>query len=379
MDEVDAYPYTVQHMNNREGDLKKNVRSTGVYVLVISNCGDLNRATVTGSIVVRNPFGFLPGNEYHKMRFNGWLCLWYIFLGLIWAGLSLQHWKGLFNIQGCIAGIIMLGCMEAFAWYLFLHSWNGDGERSWFLFGTGVLLSVTKSIFSYVLVLVGSMGWGITRPYLDAGDAQRIRWVSAVFIILDFTRRVVTSFQHSKQLPVFLVLPCVAAVSLLNGLLFYWVMNALTTTISSLKERGQTDKLRLFENLFRVLVATLAIGSTAQIYDFYNMSKSVDVFWKSQWLFSDAVPHMLFVLVLMAMMFLWAPNKDSQRYAYSAQVDGAQKDAEKDAWPMESFDEGTEEHDVFMARGGTAKKGATPVGRAAEVGAMLDAVGMDED
>ena len=58
---------------------------------------------------------------------------------------------------------------------------------------------------------------------------------------------------------------------------------------------------------------------------------------------------------------------------------GAQKDAEKDAWPMESFDEGTEEHDVFMARGGTAKKGPTTVGRAAEVGAMLDAVGLDED
>merc|ERR1712129_350554 len=44
--------------------------------------------------------------------------------------------------------------------------------------------------------------------------------------------------------------------------------------------------------------------------------------WRHQWLHTDGMGHGIFVFVLMAMMYLWAPHKYSQRFAYSAPVEG---------------------------------------------------------
>merc|ERR1719171_2623335 len=48
-----------------------------------------------------------------------------------------------------------------------------------------------------------------------------------------------------------------------------------------------------------------------------NYSRSIVKRWPRQWLFDDGVSHMLFLVLLASIMYLWAPHKYSQRYAYS--------------------------------------------------------------
>lgn len=327
MDEVDVYPYTVRHsLDDSEfgiqRDLTKTIRTTGVYALVISNCGSLNRATVTGSVVVKNPFGFLPGIDYYKMPFYLKLCLAYGGLGLIWGLLSVRFWREIFNVQSCIAAVIGLGLVEAFFWYLCYHDWNETGERSWFLFVCGNIFSVARSIFSYVLVLVGSMGWGITRPYLDRAEVQRIGRCCVLYVVLDIANRGVKHKQHmAERVPYIVFFLSAFSMALLYGGIFYWIMTSLTNLIQTLKERRQSDKLALFENLFRVLAVSLVVAVVAQLHQFWMSSRDIEGIWRSAWLYTEGIPHMLFVGVLMAMMFLWAPHKNTQRYAYSAQTD----------------------------------------------------------
>merc|ERR1712039_172834 len=78
--------------------------------------------------------------------------------------------------------------------------------------------------------------------------------------------------------------------------------------------------------------------------------------------FTDGISHVLFLVVLAAMMYLWAPSSGSQRLAYSAQVDT--KDPENDdgkpvvavaadAW----MDEGLDEDDSFWT---TARPATSP-------------------
>lgn len=52
---------------------------------------------------------------------------------------------------------------------------NKTGTRGKFLFVLSILLTVVKSTFSYLLVLVASLGWGVTRPYLDAQVILKIQ------------------------------------------------------------------------------------------------------------------------------------------------------------------------------------------------------------
>merc|ERR1712087_919151 len=58
----------------------------------------------------------------------------------------------------------------------------------------------------------------------------------------------------------------------------------------------------------------------------YNLSRPPQAVWKTQWVLTDAVSHLLFLLVLVAMMYLWAPHSESRRFAYSQQLSSVDVD-----------------------------------------------------
>lgn len=297
-----------------------DIRETGMYILWVSNCGNVNGAVVSGSIVVKNPYGFLPGNEYHKMPFYGWLGILYMALAGIWLSLSIWWWKELFSIQNCIAGVILLGLVESFLWYAFFADWNSSGNHSRPLFTASVFSSVAKSAFSYMLVLVASLGWGVTRPYLDDWSHNRIRLICVVYVGLGVIREVVLSYSDSQNLALWLVLICLLPVALINGVIFYWVFTALSNLIETLRERRQSEKLIVFQRLWCVLILTMGVATVFLLYQIFSLSHN-GTSWRREWLFTDGVSHILFFFVLVVMMYLWAPHKHSQRYAYSHQVD----------------------------------------------------------
>merc|ERR1712217_694773 len=136
----------------------------------------------------------------------------------------------------------------------------------------------------------------------------------------DFIRESVLSFRHSHSLSLAFVLLCLLPVSLLNGAIFYWVFTALSSLMETLRERRQSEKLTLFQRLWKILIAALAVATFTLLFQIFNLSRSITARWKYQWLLTDGVSHILFLFVLAAMMYLWAPHKYSQRYAYSTQV-----------------------------------------------------------
>eukprot|EP00747_Dinoflagellata_sp_TGD_P030829 gnl/TRDRNA2_/TRDRNA2_134894_c1_seq1.p1 gnl/TRDRNA2_/TRDRNA2_134894_c1~~gnl/TRDRNA2_/TRDRNA2_134894_c1_seq1.p1 ORF type:complete len:532 (+),score=102.35 gnl/TRDRNA2_/TRDRNA2_134894_c1_seq1:53-1597(+) len=353
--EVDIYKHTVRfplQAGEHPQDVKMNVRKTGVYILVLSNCGSFVDAVISGSVVVKNAYGFLPGNEYHKMPFYGWLLLIYGIMAVVWMLLTVRWWTETFNIQNCIAVVIFLGLVEAFLWYIFYNDWNSTGMRGKFLFVMAILSSVVKSIFSYMLVLVASLGWGVTRPFLDRQVILKIQAVSCVYIFLDFIRETVLSFRHSHSLSLAFVLLCLLPVSLLNGGIFYWVFTALSKLIESLKDRRQSEKLIVFQRLWKILLLALTVATATLLFQIFNLSRSISTRWKYQWFFADGVSHLLFLFVLAAMMYLWAPHKYSQRYAYSQQVDDRDTDpsakpdsANADIWAVDEADNGDDDED----------------------------------
>lgn len=324
-EDAHVYIHTIRFPNTSNPhpkDIRRDVSKTGVYILVFSNCGDFSDAVVSGTVVVKNAYGFLPGNEYHKMPFYGWLLLVYVGLAVIWMGLSVRWWKELFNIQNCIAFVIAFGLLEAFLWYIFYNDWNHTGVRGKFFFVAAILLTVLKTTFSYILVLVASLGWGVTRPYLDQQVILRIQVLCFFYIVLDFIREAVLSFRHSHSLSLAFVLLCLLPVSLLNGAIFYWVFTALSSLMETLKERCQFEKLLLFQRLWKILILALSVATFTLLFQIFNLSRDITARWKYQWLLTDGVSHGLFLFVLAAMMYLWAPHKYSQRYAYSTQISG---------------------------------------------------------
>merc|ERR1712151_252800 len=98
------------------------------------------------------------------------------------------------------------------------------------------------------------LGWGVTRPYLDARTVMKVQAVSFLYIVLDFIRESVLSFRHSHSLSLAFVFLCLLPVSLLNGAIFYWVFTALSSLMETLRERRQFEKLLLFRRLWKILI-----------------------------------------------------------------------------------------------------------------------------
>jgi len=333
--DVNVYAHTVRFATpgRPQGDKDSQVvvRETGVYILVFSNCGDVQDATVEGSVLVKNAYGFLPGNEYHKLPFYGWLSFAYSVAGLFWMSLSLRWWRELFHIHYCVAVVVFLGLVEAFLWWIFFNDWNRTGIRGRVMFIMAILSSVVKSIFSYMLVLVASLGWGVTRPYLDHRTIMKVQGVSFLYIVMDFIRESVLSFRHSHSLSLYFVLFCLLPVALLNGAIFYWIFSALSSLMETLRDRRQNEKLALFARLWRILVFALSVASCTLLFQIFDLSRSIDIRWHYQWFFADGMNHILFLLVLASMMYLWAPHTNSKRYAYNQVVDEREEDGGESA------------------------------------------------
>merc|ERR1712154_210079 len=74
-------------------------------------------------------------------------------------------------------------------------------------------------------------------------------------------------------------------------------------------------------------IAALTFATLTLLFQIFNLSRSLTARWKYQWMLTDGISHLLFLVVLATMMYLWAPHKYSQRYAYSQQI--GEHDAEK--------------------------------------------------
>jgi len=332
-DDVFVYSHVVPFLPSGDAhpkDFELPVRTSAVYILTFSNCGLKDGATISGSVIVKNAYGFLPGNEYHKLPFYGQLSLFYVTIAVGWMIKSFRSWQTLFAIQNCIAVVILLGIVEAFLWWLLYNDWNNSGSKSTALVYLSILASVTKSIFSYMLVLVASLGWGVTRPYLDKETVRKLQTLSGLLLVFGYVRELTLSYRHSHALSTQFILLCLMPVSLLNGSIFYWIFMALSGLINSLKERQQSAKLQLFQRLFKLLTFAMLATVVSLIFQICDLSRSISLRWKYQWFLQDGVHHILFSVVLVAMMYLWAPSANSQAYAFGSKDDCDKGESDKD-------------------------------------------------
>jgi len=306
----------------KEPDEKLKVTKSGAYVLVLSNCGSFDGAVVDGEVIVRNPHGYLPANEFDKINFYIILGIFYAVL-FVFCGLLCLRWlKELLKFHYCILAVTGVGVLECVAWVVFLMGWNSGGDRSQVTFAIAAFASVARATTSYMMVLLACLGWGVTRPVLDDGLTCRISFLAIVYMILNFVRELVISYRHSHSLPMSFVLLCLLPVSAMNGGIFYWVFSALSNLRETLEAQAQTEKLSIFNKLWYILLIATVFALAVLGVQIFVISLDASHTWRQQWMVTDGAPEVAFGVILISIMVLWAPNEDSQRLAYAQQIDG---------------------------------------------------------
>lgn len=381
--EAGAYVYSVRAgFRNTPSEIiqkdeEMNILATGEYTLLVSNCNAFD-VKLSGIVIVKSGYGFLPANEYVKMKLYGWLLVIYLLSSIVWIALSVRWRTELFQIQFCIGTMVFIAMLQSCMWFVALQSWNRHGVRGKVVFSVAIFLSVAKSIFSYMLLLVASLGWGVTQPYLDSRIVRKLKMYVVAYTCFDFLRQSLaawcTNVGFLQTVNFILQVPIV----IINASIFVWVYTSLTGLMSTLKDRGQTDKLLLFQRLWNVLRISWVIAVLIVLYELTEVTSLGGVGWRERWFYSDGAREMLFCCILCVIMILWAPNKNSIVYAYSRNVDTTESAAVSGDRPNEPWaddhdmDDGEDEESFWAA---TRKDEP----RSAPIGAVtVDALTLDD-
>lgn len=100
----------------------------GVYVFGMSANTNASDFTMSVHFDFRNTYGYLSASDWPLLPFYGFMCGFYVILGLIWLALSFLQWRDLLRVQFWIGGVILLGMLEKATFYAEYQSINNTGE-----------------------------------------------------------------------------------------------------------------------------------------------------------------------------------------------------------------------------------------------------------
>jgi len=296
---------------------KYEIAEKAITYVVISNCNsELTEGTimVNGHLHWVNPFGELPGEVFGFLAFYKYMSMAYLACAAGWAILCARAWREIIPLQNWCTLVIFFGLLEVYLRYMEFHHFNETGARSKGILLSSVFFLCVKKTLSRVLVLVVSLGFGLLKPTL-ASTTARIGYLAAAYFFFSGVQLTVENLSHHHGLTFseyLLMLPVI----FLDFMFAYWIFSSLSHIIRGLESRQQETKLNLYRKFNRVLIVCFLLGiiwtfvfvyciltdfAVTNWEDFYKL----EIFWDVQ-----------YFVVLLMILYLWAPSSNSLRFAY---------------------------------------------------------------
>jgi len=299
-----------------------DIRKTGYYCVSTIPIGDYD---YRGVIVFQNTFGQLPAAQIAKLPFYGALTLLYAFMAIGWAALYYMHRQDILAVQNYITAILIFLVIEIFMTWLFYDYQNRHGFQT----GTKALLIVVsilsagRNSFSFFLLLIVCMGYGVVKESLgNTMIAVRILAIAHfVFGVIYAVASLSVTPENAGPLVLLVVLPLAATLTAF----YVWTLNSLGATLKDLIDRKQTVKAKMYRKLWWCI-----LGSIIVIFAFFfiNSLTLADVSdedfipknWQTRWFILDGWLNLVYLADVAFIAWLWRPTAENKRFAMSEEV-----------------------------------------------------------
>ncbi|XP_043975696.1 transmembrane protein 87A-like isoform X2 [Gambusia affinis] len=332
-------------------DIVARTWEDGAYMFIIKVQKTGTRpCTMQLQVSMKGPHGFISATEWPLMVFYMVMCIVYVLLAVLWLVLSACYWRSLLRIQFWIGGVIFLGMLEKAVYYAEFQSINSDGVS---VPGADVfaeVLSAVKRTLARVLVIIGSLGYGIIKPRLGA-LLHRVVGVGLLYLLFSIIEGILRVHTAEDDVVLLAAIP----LAVLDSALCWWIFVSLAQTMKLLKLRRNVVKLSLFRHfsntlIFAVIASVIFIIWTAKNFTMSRCRSD----WREVWI-QDAFWRFLFSIILLVIMFLWRPSANNQMYAFSPLVDVDSEDEEEKEPMMNEAFEGMKMRGTKTETNGTAK------------------------
>ncbi|KAL3265411.1 hypothetical protein HHI36_009615 [Cryptolaemus montrouzieri] len=295
------------------------VQHDGFYILFFQLVSNTSGAHVNVQMEMKSEYGYLSAADWPLLPFYGFMCVFYVFLGIMWLFFSFMQWRDLLRVQFWIGGVILLGMLEKATFYAEYQSINTTGVRVQGAMLFAEWVSCAKRTLARMLVVIVSLGFGIVKPRLGA-TLHRVVGVGLLYFFLAcseaYMRIIHPKNDQSKDLLVASV-----PLAVLDSAICWWIFSALVNTTRTLKLRRNEVKLALYRHFTNTLIFSLVASVFFMMYSIktHRLVSCLSV-WKDLWL-DEAYWHILFSCLLLVIMILWRPTNNNQRYAFVPLLD----------------------------------------------------------
>ena len=298
------------------------VRNTGYYC--VGTYG-LYGEDYKGVVEFRNAFGELPAAQIPKLPFYAAITMVYAFLAMGWGALYFLHRRDVLPVQNYITAILAFLVVEMFMTWLFYDYQNRHGLNT----GAKVLLVVVsilsagRNSFSFFLLLIVCMGYGVVRESLGKTMIY-VRWLAIthfVFGVLYAVASLSVTPENAGPIVLLVVLPLAATLTAF----YIWTLNALNTTTRDLVARKQTIKASMYRKLwYCILTSILVIFAFFFVNSWIFAGQSDEDFvpnhWKSRWFILDGWLNLVYFFDVGFIAYVWRPTPNNRRFAMSDEV-----------------------------------------------------------
>lgn len=300
------------------------VLSTGYYCIATYSSDD--SAKFSGTINFRNAFGQLPAAEINKLPLYGLLAIFYLVAMALYSFAFWKHKHELLPLQKyLLAFFLFLTAEQIFIWaYYDIKNEKGDtaGTKVYMVFVS--LLNGGKMSFSFFLLLVIALGYGVVYPKLNKKLMRRCQFFAAfnfALCVAYLIQNYLTNPESTSLLPLITLVPLA-----LTMLAFYFmILKSMSQTLRYLQEQRQVVKLKMYKKLLTTIYVSLFIlfaGLVVSSFVFIGMNsiEMVEQHWRTRFFFMDFWPSLVYYFVFVTIAFIWRPTDSSYMLACSQQL-----------------------------------------------------------
>ncbi|PWY67164.1 hypothetical protein BO70DRAFT_366340 [Aspergillus heteromorphus CBS 117.55] len=339
------FPIITKAINlNDPAAINYPIKKTGFYcVSTYGYSGEDYKAVVE----FRNSYGELPAAQIAKLPFYGGLTIVYAVIGLFWAFLYVQNRHDILPVQNYITAILVFLIVEQLMTWGFYDYQNRNGLNvgAKALMVIVAVLNAGRNAFSFFLLLIVCMGYGVVKPSLGRTMiyVRVLAITHFIFAVIYAVASLSITPDSAGPLVLLIVLPLAGTLTAF----YVWTLNSLNATMKDLIDRKQKVKALMYKKLWWCI-----LGSIIVIFGFFfinsisfaghSEASFVPEHWKTRWFVLDGWLNLVYLFDIGFVAYLWRPTANNRRFAMSDEI--AQDD---DGFEIRSFGSALDEEDAL--------------------------------
>lgn len=185
------------------------------------------------------------------------------------------------------------------------------------------ILNAGRNSFSFFLLLIVCMGYGVVKPSLGRTMIYvRILAIAHfVFGVIYAIASLSITPDSAGPLVLLVILPLAGTLTAF----YVWTLNSLNMTMKDLVERRQKTKAMMYKKLWWCI-----LGSIIVIFGFFFINSFafagrdnadfVPTHWKTRWFVLDGWLNVVYLFDIAFIAYLWRPTANNRRFAMSDEV-----------------------------------------------------------